>query len=923
MPELVLPASASAPDWSGPVRQLERVILDPITEDVRNAPLELTGRDAGHGLYLVDHSYPPGERKRSWAGSSETIGELPIGLGLPSNRQIPITVWASEEEGLGQSTNLATNPKCGVDTTGYGVTGGLTISRVIFTSRSALGITIPYPKGLAAETGLYMTNPGAPTSGGGNRARITFAVAGSQIVTASAWIYIGTLGGATGFTIDIRTDVGDTLLAASPTYSVVGAWQRVSTSFLLPAAGNYRAAFRQIGNGNPVGVMTGLMIESSDSLNPYFDGDTPGCDWNATRHASISLREPAGGKRFTAALADLEQKLEKLAAEGGTLKRVLPSGDELIFDVVDANGLGTWAKEFNQSRVEQQFTLVAKPYARGQEVTLDDHTGQGVVIGTDTVSLASTRSGGRIQIDDDGGTDRRYVIWGGQSKTYDADPDGLSDLFYEAESLSLLGTTTSGALAGASGGSVAKQDSLTRQWVAILQTTNPTTFGELRHVGSYKVIARLYLPATNAGKVKVALRWSVDEFQTHAQNEPISYKLTEARAGGFVLADLGAVELPVDADGTRGRWRGTLVGKSSNIGDGVYVDYIALVPLEVSGELRIGAPALDAPTTYKSRDEFFQAAGAIDGKALPIGGNWNQSGTTGGEDWSTSGSGGNVHIGTSNDNPSETGGTFLWDGSASQDLITVQADVWLDFNQEIVGGTFSRLGVMARYVDTNNYLYAVIRPGADGWAELRLYKAVAGTIALIESGYDVCRNSELGQFWRTIRLYVDANGRYYVWYGVGAAAGVALTEDTSDVTTPGFDLIYQGRSNSLATGGALASGHSGVFGSQRDANPTGLVVANFYAYKGRVDAAIYANQSMEIRDSVVRRENLSGSVWYEKPEYRGDYFLVPPSGREKRTLRTIVIASPDDPDSGNDAPKAAQSHRIHLVPYYVVVPEPA
>lgn len=912
MPELVIPRFGSPTDWTGPLRQLERVILDPITEDTANAPLELTGRDAGHSLFLVSHTYPLGERKRSWAGSMDSIGERAVGDGLPSNRTFPYTVYVAEEQSYGASTNRATNPKAAIALGDWaaGGTGPAVLNRAVFNSRSLFVDPIPYPNGVSAETGVYFQG-----TTDNDRAWLPWTTAAGQLYTISAWVYIQDLGAADGFRLHIRDDTG-TIRSSSDLFSSVGVWQRLTTSYLVDTAAAWRAGLTQIGDGATVAVVTALLIEATGTLNPYFDGDTPGCFWGGARHDSVATRRAAGGKRFTGALHDLEQKIEKLSSEGGTLKRVLPSGDELIFDVVDANGLGDWDKPFNQHRSQQTFTITARPYARGIETALGDHaeTTLPVVIGTDTVEQASTRSGARLVVDDDAGKDRLFVVWGAQSRYYDGAPEAA--LFFQAEDRTPQNGATVGTRTGSSSGSVVKQTALSRTWSSVLSTkaTNDHV-----HVGTFRFFARIFLPTVNAGRVGVELQWSVDDFQTWETNEDdaVTYKTNDAREGGFVWADLGLVTITEEPDQS-GRWRGRILAKSTALGDQIEIDCYALIPCEISGELNIGPAEFETPTAYASRDEFYQAAGNIATKALPVGGTWAESGA--GQNWQTPGTIGLVGRPQSANDTDETAGRYIVASGSSATRVAVQADL-VSLVPSPPSGVI-RGGVVGRFNTTSNWIMLCFRasPASDG-VELRIYKCVGGTVTLIEQGEQISSYKSFVNNWRTLRLQVDTAGRYFAWYGLGDP--YVPGDDPGGVTADQCNRIYSGMDAALATGGALATGQSGLYAAVVDGSVPEIVATNFFSFVPSQDAAIFANQSLEIRDDKARRLASGGGRWATVPEYQGDYCILPPAGREQRTLRTIVLASEGEPVAGSDPAIDDTSFQLHLTPHFDVVPEPA
>lgn len=95
---------------------------------------------------------------------------------------------------------------------------------------------------------------------------------------------------------------------------------------------------------------------------------------------------------------------------------------------------------------------------------------------------------------------------------------------------------------------------------------------------------------------------------------------------------------------------------------------------------------------------------------------------------------------------------------------------------------------------------------------------------------------------------------------------------------------------------------------------------NFFTAAFTPDAAVYALQSIEVRENRVTREDSAGTVWSKPAVYEGDYLLVPPGGKEARTSRFIIKMSRNDPDVGPDSGIDDLSARLTIIPRYLILP---
>jgi hypothetical protein len=499
--------------------------------------------------------------------------------------------------------------------------------------------------------------------------------------------------------------------------------------------------------------------------------------------------------------------------------------------------------------------------------------------------------------------DRWHVIWGLRQRHWD--PSADARLEYEAEGRTgLNGAAVAAGTApvSGSGNNVMRSAALTTSYAGVVSTQATAGGNHLRHVGDYRVFARVFVPTSATGMVKVALDWAEGDFRRHTQNTEV----TPPVKGAWSLIDLGQVHLTRVLAGTQ-RWEGRVLAKSTVAGDTIDVDCLILIPVsEGSGQIS-GVQQFEVPTAFLARDEFDQTAGALTGKTAPVGGAW-----------ATAGSATTLAVEVGGHTAQRTLlGDTLWtggygiSGAAAMTNTVVQTDTLI--TQTGTGFVVPALqGVIARYIDTNNWLMALITNpfSGPGSAAVTVYKRVTGTVTALGtfagSGLIpptlVPRNI-------TIRLYVDTAGRFIVWQGASASA---------------LSVVLQGQDAVLATGGALASGKPGIY-DEYSSSGGGLGFTrnydNFFAFAATPDAAIFAGRQLEIRHDRAQRQDSTGALWNQLSRYEGDYIRIPPAGREGRTTEIIVKACRNDPATGPDSGIDDISAQLFYTPRYLVVPD--
>lgn len=634
------------------------------------------------------------------------------------------------------------------------------------------------------------------------------------------------------------------------------------------------------------------------------EGESVGGFRYGNREIQVGLRVTGTSQANIAAnVQALQEKIAKMTREGGTYKRTLPGGEIIVFDVLDVEADALFDNRFiHKFRTEMPVKFICKPFGRGASVTLSDHTETTLpwLVFTETGIKGDVPGLGKLVVDEDDADDQWFLLWGLQSQYYDA--AATAALAYQAESLTPLGTAA--AAAGPTGASGAGSNtifdgSLTTSLRAILSTQASGGGSHMSQVGRYQVWARVQTPATNTGAVEVALEWGEGDFRKFTRNDEVPVYLDVVNSlgqlinlgaweGTWRLVNLGQIDLAKVAQGTQ-RWEGRVLAKSTVAGDDIYVDYLMLVPVDEGyGEARATPPAA-SPTSFSARDEFDQTAGALAGKTLPAGGTWSGAGDA--DDFTVETTGKTAQRTAVSD--------AAWPGrialAGASTFTTVAAQVDMKSTVEQGGG-----GVFARYVDTSNYLAALLAAG-DGVA---LYETIGGTQLLL--GYAPLPMLT-STFW-TVRIAVDTAGRWALW---AKLAG-------SPFGTPA--LI--GQSANLATGGTLASGRVGIIDYYAFATAATRNYDNFAVWVPTADAVLFASQSAEIRHDRVIREDSAGAIWTPVSDYEGSYMKIPPAGREARTTRIIVKASRNDPDYGADSAIDDISARLTYQPRYLQVPEP-
>jgi hypothetical protein len=198
---------------------------------------------------------------------------------------------------------------------------------------------------------------------------------------------------------------------------------------------------------------------------------------------------------------------------------------------------------------------------------------------TDTAVKGDVKGLGRLLIDEDQGVGQRSLVWGIQSRYYDS----LQDLFFQAESggtgstaiTAIHAAVGTSVVAGASGaGSNTMRDlSLATAW------SDPNSYQFKlagRHVGAYRLYARIAVPSTNTGTVSVRTTWR-NANDAYTDNDVVTIDSTYRNS--WVLVDLGLITFRVPYHGGTADNEINIRAISTVAGDDIYTDWVMLVPV--------------------------------------------------------------------------------------------------------------------------------------------------------------------------------------------------------------------------------------------------------------------------------------------------------------------------------------------------------
>jgi hypothetical protein len=618
---------------------------------------------------------------------------------------------------------------------------------------------------------------------------------------------------------------------------------------------------------------------------------------NRTITIPLKLQE-RGTVSFETARRWFQAKAARLQQEGGAITRITATGT-LHADVVNASLKlgGGWGQSARSYDADATLTLTCLPDFYGNEITLDDitETTNPELISTLKLSGSNATIKGdypgrvRIVVDEDDNDNQYGMFWGIRSRNYSSATTAA--LAYQAEALTPLDAAATTAIAGASGGTVVRHNSLATAWTPVLSTQILSGGAQMTHQGSYRVWARVY--STSATPPDVRLVWDVGDLTNVTENNA----WTVPAASQFFIGDLGVVRLAPAPVGTH-RWQGIIQALGAAGGENLSVDRIWFQPLdEYAGVLT--APFSSAPglVSFSARDEFtgMSVGGTLNGRVAPTGGTWSTTGSAGDFLGNAGFTGDGV---TDMVARTATGTRFALAGTATYSSVAVSV------GKAFTGfaSTNAFLGALARYVDSSNYL-------ALKWSAntVRIDAVVSGGTTTLDS---VAWPTAFPPFvYLRMDLVASTRGeaKAYLYDGqTGATLG-----------------SLSGWHSALASGGAIATGRVGLvdMGSSTGGGPFAQYYDEFLVWRPDLDAVAYAGQSLELRTDGMHREDSTGTAYGPVARVTGDMPRLPVAGIENRPVELLIKSTRGDldqiPDSGIDDISARATYR----PCYLFLPD--
>lgn len=609
----------------------------------------------------------------------------------------------------------------------------------------------------------------------------------------------------------------------------------------------------------------------------------------------LMLAEPKSGVTAQEFRAKLQAKVALFQDEGGWLKRVTHNGGVVFADIVDAklhatsvSGLESWRGWDMASRIE--LTLIPDFYEIEQEIEMLFSTSTDLeLIFTLPDLRGDYASRCRIVVNNDHTEDYRGLVAGFRSRHYDA--AATAALEYEATDLEPLGNAVTVPWANATGGQAIgyQAGNVYPVWMPLLGT-NVGGATSMTHTGSYRVLARALASAVE-DRIRMRFRWSVGDQTDSIINDEVAISTGDGTEEAWQTVDLGTIR--IDRTPIAGhRWIGQIEVFAENSVGRVGVDKIWFQPLDEFETMVITGLNEATDQTLIAFDDLMGTAGAnVSADAAALGGNWDAFGDTTPEFVYEPDGTGVRRYRSAADADANSGCFLLLDGSSTIDDVDIATQVSIPaIYQESQTTHTVRAGVVARYVDANNWLMLCReQQTTDRNRYLRLIKKVGGTVSIIGS-WLLSTSHHSGDF--VVRMTVDTDGN------------VICHSGSYGSTDAGVKIAVYG-DDDLATGGALNDGKIGIYAVSTNINGAGFrdyirfapldAVAGpvgFRAFSGGLspDAVIFSGQSIQLTTEGIYRESNDGGFHSEVvPD--GDLPRLPVSRLEDRTTEVFLKAT--------------------------------
>jgi hypothetical protein len=328
-------------------------------------------------------------------------------------------------------------------------------------------------------------------------------------------------------------------------------------------------------------------IEVSYATSIDTEGSRPAASkpQNITITAKIRCLQPSGGSPSIGTIVKaLQLKIGKMRREGGTYRRVLPSGDTITFDVLKDGQhrikVPSDKRWVTRQAADIELAFECSPYGRGAEIDLGDNveTTLPVLVFTDSGVKGSAPGLGRLVLDLDSGPNLQLVAWGIQSRYYSS--AATAGLFFEAESLTVVDGALNAGAAGASGGGANKVVRQTNAGIGKNSFTGPTGASIWTHVGTFSVWVRVLASNANTGTISIWIEWE-PQIGSRVTNAAVAIADSTGAPveNQWCWVNLGLVTMPPAKTGAQG-WQAFFNCNGTVVGDQIDWDCVAFLPVD-------------------------------------------------------------------------------------------------------------------------------------------------------------------------------------------------------------------------------------------------------------------------------------------------------------------------------------------------------
>ena len=401
---------------------------------------------------------------------------------------------------------------------------------------------------------------------------------------------------------------------------------------------------------------------------------------------------------------------------------------------------------------------------------------------------------------------------------------------------------------------------------------------DIAHEGLYRV--RILASADNDADLWLAWADGDDPLQSNP-------RATVPIVGGQALVDLGLIHV-----GDHPTWKGRIDGAAA--GADVEILGVLFTPVGfANGRARTAYRA--EPGTVVGYDQFSgtTAGNNLSGRAAPAGGSWATSGAAG--DFVFSDSPERVV------RTATSGARYAILGTTNHIDTEVSATVEID---GITPGNSALLGVLARWTDSSNFVIATLRLHAAGSGLLHRLGITTVVAGAVTNSPQATAVPVAGASYRvTLHVY---------------ATGTAIATMTGSDGSTGITSLA---STHLATGGALASGETGLYDSMSTAAASRYYSDFVTGITAPEPIVIDPGRSISITDHSVLRETADGLDEGRPRRIHGSYATFRHAGIDGRASRLVIRGFYEDAEANQAITDFADlqvqtlyTPRVRLVP---------